>query len=509
MQTALHLTESQRGFFGLVARAAFANPFSPQRAEADLKLGGATAATPPGERIALMMKEISVRVAGLAASEGADIRRYQGADHEMLRTSLMFDAFHQFIPRIDQHIETQVKAGDKPVAVKFAGDLLDLLSRRGFASGESAHILAVAFQLRRAYYFIARSLAGSSPCMLEFKRRLWNNIFTSDMPEYGRLLWNRLEDFSTLLLGETGTGKGAAAAAIGRSGYIPFDEAKGTFAESFMRAFVSINLSQYPDPLIESELFGHRKGAFTGAIDHHPGVLARCSPHGAIFIDEIGDVGIPVQVKLLQVLQDRAFSPVGSHDRLRFHGRVIAATNRPLAELRARGDFRDDFFYRLCSDVIVVPTLRQRLAEDPRELAVMLGGLVERLVGTPSPALVQRIDDTLTQSPGATYAWPGNVRELEQAARRILLSGAYQPQPAGAADAAPSSLAQAMEQGSLDAEQLVAAYCRLLHHRLGTYAAVAQRTRLDRRTVKKHITQGPAWPSAEECGGGRGGRSGG
>jgi protein tyrosine phosphatase (PTP) superfamily phosphohydrolase (DUF442 family) len=498
MRASLRLSESQREFFGLVSQAAFSNPFGPKRAEADFKLGGATSATPPRERIALMIKEISVRVAGLEASGEADIRRYQGADHEMLRTLLMFDVFHQFIPRIDQHIEIQIKAGDKPVAVSFAGDYLDILSRRGFASGESAHILAVAFQLRRAYYFIARSLAGASPCMLEFKRRLWNNIFTNDMSEYGRLLWNRLEDFSTLLLGETGTGKGAAAAAIGRSGYIPFDAAKGAFAESFMRAFVSINLSQYPDPLIESELFGHRKGAFTGAIDHHPGVLARCSPHGAIFIDEIGDVGIPVQVKLLQVLQDRSFSPVGSHDRLRFHGRVIAATNRPLAELRACGDFRDDFFYRLCSDVIMVPSLRQRLAEDPGEMAAMLGGLVERLVGTQSPELVQRIHDALTQSPGGTYAWPGNVRELEQAARRILLAGAYHPQPSGAADADHSSLAQAMERGLLNAEQLMAAYCRHLHRRLGTYEAVAQRTRLDRRTVKKHITQGPALPSGEE-----------
>lgn len=266
------------------------------RAEADLKLGGATSATAPQERVALMMKEISKRVAELEAAGMADIRRYQGADHETLRTSLLFDAFHQFIARIDRHIEAQVKAGDKPAAATFAAELLDLLARWGFEAVEARHALAIFFQLRRAYYFIARSLVGTSPCMLEFKRRLWNNLFTGDMPQYEQLLWRRLEDFSTLLLGETGTGKGAAAAALGRSGYIPFDESKGAFVESFMRAFVSINLCQYPESLMESELFGHRKGAFTGAIDHHQGVLARCSPHGAIFIDEIGDVGIPVQV---------------------------------------------------------------------------------------------------------------------------------------------------------------------------------------------------------------------
>jgi DNA-binding NtrC family response regulator len=500
MPKSLQLTESQRGFFRLVAQAAFSNPFGPQRAEADLKLGGATTATPPQERVVLMMKEITERVGGLEAGGMADFRHYQGADHGMLRTSLLFDAFHQFITPIDRHIEAQIKAGEKPVAATFAPELLGLLARRGFDAGEARHALAVFFQLRRAYYFIARSLVGTSPCMLEFKRRLWNNLFTGDMPQYEQLLWRRLEDFSTLLLGETGTGKGAAAAALGRSGYIPFDEAKGTFVESFTRAFVSINLCQYPESLMESELFGHRKGAFTGAIDHHQGVLARCSPHGAIFIDEIGDVGIPVQVKLLQVLQDRAFSPVGGHERLHFHGRVIAATNRPLGELRAQGEFRDDFYYRLCSDVITVPTLRQRFAEDPGELETMLDALVTRLAGSPSPELVRRIHAALMRSPGAAYAWPGNVRELEQAARQILLTGGYHAQASGTTDADSSSLAKAIERGSLDAEQLVAAYCRHLHQRLGTYEAVAKRACLDRRTVKKHITQGPPLPSGEEVG---------
>ena len=184
MPKPLHLTESQRGFFGLVAQAAFANPFSLKRTEADLKLGGATTATPPQDRIALMIGEISGRVGELETAGRADIRRYQGAEYEMLRNSLLFDAFHQFIPRIDQHIKAQTKAGDKPVPVAFAGELLDLLVRWGFEAGEARHALAIFFQLRRAYYFIARSLAGTSPCMLEFKRRLWNNLFTGDMPQY-------------------------------------------------------------------------------------------------------------------------------------------------------------------------------------------------------------------------------------------------------------------------------------------------------------------------------------
>src|SRR5262249_46053651 len=159
---------------------------------------------------------------------------------------------------------------------------------------------------------------------------------------------------------------------------------QGRFAESFMRSFTALNLSQFPETLIESELFGHRKGAFTGAVGAHEGVLARCSPYGSIFLDEIGEVGAPVQIKLLQVLQERTFCPVGSHDAVRFRGRVIAATNRPLDALRGRGLFRDDFFYRLCSDMIHVPTLRQRLQEDPGELRTLLGYAVANLIGEPA-----------------------------------------------------------------------------------------------------------------------------
>src|SRR5438552_12916529 len=185
-------------------------------------------------------------------------------------------------------------------------------------------------------------LIGQSPCMKELRRHLWNNIFTHDVRCYDRYLWNRMEDFSTLLLGETGTGKGTAAAAIGRSGFIPFDEKKGCFAESFTRGFIALNLSQYPETLIESELFGHKKGAFTGAIEAHEGIFSRCSAYGAIFLDEIGEVSASLQIKLLQVLQERTFSPVGSHETLRFRGRVIAATNQPIDHLRQR--IRDDFF---------------------------------------------------------------------------------------------------------------------------------------------------------------------
>jgi transcriptional regulator with PAS, ATPase and Fis domain len=299
-----------------------------------------------------------------------------------------------------------------------------------------------------------------------------------------------MEDFSTMLLGETGTGKGLAAAAIGRSGFIPFDEKTQSFKESFVKTFISINLSQFPEQLIESELFGHKKGAFTGAIETHQGILARCSPFGATFIDEIGEVPVPVQIKLLQVLQEREFTPVGSHLREKFQGRVIGATNQPLTELRMKKRFREDFYYRLCSDVIEVPSLRQRLRENPREIFILLTFIIERIVGRKSLELVEEIGRKITEQQPEHYPWPGNIRELEQCVRQILLNGVYKWQQAACSES--GALADRIDQGKISASQLLGFYCSSLYAQLGSYEAVARVTRLDRRTVKKHIvTSGP------------------
>ncbi len=203
----------------------------------------------------------------------ANLRPYSGEQRETMRMVLLFDAYERFRSALDELVTQQIDAGETPAPAPFAREVLGLLAKRGLAEEESLRVLAIFFQIRRAHHFIEEGLIGTSQCMREFRRHLWENVFTHDIRHYERTLWDRMEDFSTLLLGETGTGKGTAAAAIGRSGFIPFDAKKGRFVERFMRGFVSINLSQFPETLIESELFGHRKGAFTGAVEAHEGDL--------------------------------------------------------------------------------------------------------------------------------------------------------------------------------------------------------------------------------------------
>lgn len=479
------LSEGDRLFFERVTRCAFTNPFGDERQDADRDAAGLSAGE-WDEALERLLAELDRRLAALAGTcPAVDRNRFRKEDADRVTTGILFHLFHRNMGRLDELIRRQLDAADASCEADAAMEIFHALLSHGLGRDEAEQYVAIFYQLRRAFYFIANGLTGGSPCMTQLRKRLWDNIFTHDIRWYVRGFWNRMEDFSTLLLGETGTGKGAAAFALGRSGFIPFSSRQRRFTESFTRAFVPINLSQYPEALIESELFGHRKGAFTGAVERHDGVFARCSPHGAIFLDEIGDAREPVQIKLLQVLQQRTFSPVGSHEALRFEGRVIAATNKDLNALRREGRFRDDFFYRLCSDQIALPPLRQRLRETPSEMERLVAHILKRLSGNADGGILDHVLTALERGVGRSYDWPGNVRELEQAVRCVLLTGRYGGDTG--TRGGDAAWREALEHGDLTAKELTVAYCRELYRRHGRYEEVARRTGLDWRTVKKHV----------------------
>ena len=452
MTTRRTLSSADREFFSLVSQAVFANPFSDERDRLFAEIAHFPGEGSDDEWRQQVGATVSRRLESLAANGArvCHIGDFGERDREVLEIACLFDTYHRYLAQLDALILEQIQAGDEPCKVDFATSALDELTARGFSRSEAQQYLAMFYQLRRAYYFINRQLVGRSPCMKELRRHLWNNVVTHNVRWYAHYLVRRMEDFSTLLLGETGTGKGTAASAIGRSGFIPFDEKKNRFVESFTKAFVSINLSQFPEMLIESELFGHRKGAFTGACEDHDGIFSQCSPHGAILLDEIGEVAVPVQIKLLHVLQEREFSPVGSHERCRFEGRVVAATNRPLSELRD-GAFRDDFFYRLSSDVIAIPPLRQRLSECSEELDELLAHVMSRMTGD-STDLVDPIRERIKKVLPSNYDWPGNVRELEQCVRRILLTNEYSIADRAGPTTQSEALFRTIETGELNAQ---------------------------------------------------------
>ena len=490
MQSRLvRLDETATRFFDILSEIIFTNPFGVERAAVERLAIKGTAILKPrrGEHhfmalIPLLDAELGrLRAAGVHTLD--DVLEEQRAG---LRHAFLFRVYHRHVADFDTLIGAQLEQPHQAVEASFADDAMRELCSVGLRPEESVHYFALFYQIRRAYYFIARALIGESASMRRLREALWNNVFSYDVRLYDAVLWSRMEDFSTLLLGETGTGKGSACAAMGRSSYIPFDQRRRRFVASFTDAFIATNLSQFSESLIESELFGHRKGAFTGAVDDHRGLFARCQEYGTLFLDEIGDVPASVQLKLLTVLQERVFTPVGSHQQQRFSGRVIAATNRPIEALRSSGRFRDDFFYRLCSDMITVPALRVRIAESPGELEALVRLLIERMTGADADNLVDMVLTSLRRDLPDAYAWPGNVRELEQAVRRVLLTQRYEGEVSVGADESVA-LATQFREGTLSATELTARYCKLLYARHGTYEEVARRVGLDRRTVRKYV----------------------
>src|SRR5438132_2179558 len=209
-------------------------------------------------------------------------------------------------------------------------------------------------------------------------------------------------DSTVLIAGETGTGKELVARAIHRR------------SRRASRAFVAVNCAAIPRDLIASELFGHEKGAFTGALQRRLGRF-ELADGGTIFLDEVGELAPDTQVALLRVLQEREFERVGGRERIRVDVRVIAATNRDLTAAVADGTFRQDLFYRLHVFPVEMPPLRERREDIPMLVEYFIG-CYGRRAGKKFRRVSKRTLDSLQ-----SYPWPGNVRELQNVIERSVI----------------------------------------------------------------------------------------
>jgi sigma-54 interacting transcriptional regulator len=372
---------------------------------------------------------------------------------------------------------------------QFQFDFAQLLSipHLNMPSGyEPGHLFACFYQVRRAFRYIFRSIVGASMRAARLRAAIWQSIFTHDIRRYRRWMFRKIPDITTLITGPSGTGKELVARAIALSAYLPLDPRTKTFARHSEELFHPLNLSALSPTLIESELFGHRRGAFTGALEDRAGWMEVCDQHGAVFLDEIGDLDPAIQVKLLRVLQLRTFQRLGDTTTRQFRGKIVAATNRDLMARIREGGFREDFYYRLCSDLITTPSLHEQLSACPTDLHGMILFITRRLAGDEAESLAHEVESWINMHLGENYPWPGNFRELEQCVRNVLIRREYTP-PQPAIKGGGEALAGELETGSLTADQLLRKYCTLVYGRTRNLEETARRLMLDRRTVKAKV----------------------
>ena len=327
------------------------------------------------ERVDLLITDIK-----MPGMDGMDLlRRVRQASPET--QVIVITAFGT----IEMAVEAMKAGAFEYVTKPFNRDELSLAVRKALRLRSLEHDNArLRREVEKKYGF--ENIVGDSP-LLQQVFRLIEKVADSDAP--------------VLITGESGTGKELVAKAI---------HFRSLRAD---RPFVAVNCAAIPRELLESELFGHRKGAFTGAVRDKMGRFEEAGS-GTLLLDEIADLPVELQAKLLRALQEREFTPVGGSGVTRFEARVIAATNRDLEGDVAEGRFREDLFYRLAVVPIHLPSLRER----PEDIPLLVAHFLRTLGAGRKVTVSREAMDALKRHP-----WKGNVRELENNVERLLVLG--------------------------------------------------------------------------------------
>jgi transcriptional regulator with AAA-type ATPase domain len=482
-----------------IGRLGFINPFGDERRALEARILGEDAVAPSAWSRPLewspedpVLQAIQHRAEAEWKSVQARLARGERAserERELIRGIALYVLYYRY----EQAFYLEIIADDASPTIDFydafCDDFTELLEHVGPPSwGRTpAQLFAVFFQSRRAFHFVYHQILGTSRAAAHLRSSVWESVFTHDPLRYLNHLQGRMHEVSTLILGASGTGKELVASAIGFSRFIRFDVTRRRFRSNFRNQFYSLHVAAMSKTLIESELFGHKKGAFTGAGEDRAGHLEGKWPSDTVFLDEIGELDGEVQVKLLRVLQSRKFHRLGDTQPREFGGKVVAATNRDLSEEMAAGRFRGDLYYRLCADVIHTPTLREQLGGDLEELRHLVSVIVQRILGSTDPELIDQLVCSIDASVGASYAWPGNIRELEQCVRNLLIHDRYTPPEAVPAKRGLQALFSDMEGAQADMDRVMSAYSTWVYAQKGSFEKAAETLGVDRRTVSKHV----------------------
>lgn len=489
------LSKADRQLLSAVAGLAYSNPFLPERITyekaalgKDFQAAGPVwsaavtdpDATPPN------VTAIHVKLEDAIGRVRTDLGAAADLDPEEM---VLYEESVHYLLYQRYYMEFVVTSGKYGFFRRFLNDwnYLGHIPGKNFESSlDPVHVFACFRQIQRAFYEIYNNIIGNSMPAARLRASVWQSVFTQDMRRYRRTMYRKMGEFPTLISGPSGTGKELIARAIAGSRYVPFDPNRAEFLDPHGDSFLAINVAALSPALVESELFGHRRGAFTGAIGDRKGWLEMCPPLGSVFLDELGEMDLSIQVKLLRVIETRRFAAVGDTAEREFRGKLIAATNRDLAKEIQAGRFREDLYYRLCADLVPTPSLADQIRDTPAVLNELLYYMTRRTAGDEIDECLPQVKDWIKTHLPRGYDWPGNYRELEQCVRNVIIRGSYRPMDRGG-DQAENELLRRFRSGEFTAEELLEQYAAEVYRLTGSYEESARRMGLDRRTVKAKV----------------------
>jgi DNA-binding NtrC family response regulator len=349
---------------------------------------------------------------------------------------VLYTLWDDYGPRFQRLIDK--KEVEVPFWDEFAERHHGYLRYPGLSAPEPGHLLSLLYEAYRTWHFVRSLILGSSPLAAATRASLFRASMTGNLCIYADGLYSRMHEIPVLITGETGTGKDLAARCVGWSRYIPFDAEKRRFATTYDGDFHARSICEMAGSVLESELFGHKRGSFTGATADKIGCLALPQRYGTLFLDEIGELPLDVQAKLLRPFENREIVPVGETRPRPIPGQLVFATNQDLEAMCLAGTFRRDLYERMKAVRIHMPPLHAMLAQAPGDLRIYVRASVAAKID--SPARVEALTDRVVASIHAGHpdpGWSGNLRALKHYTEYYIVTDGHVSGPAAPAAASP------------------------------------------------------------------------
>jgi transcriptional regulator with AAA-type ATPase domain len=438
----------------------------------------------------------------VAATAGALEQGVGGTDHELTvyRGAALYRLFDEYGAELQRLIDED--GVDVPFHDAFLARYRSLFRHRGMGLSvpEPSHLLALFYQARRAWYFASTKILGGSKSARAARLAIWRANLARDACAYAGGLYRVMDEIPVLITGETGTGKELAAECVAWSRYIPFDAGARRFVRRPREDYHRRNFCEVPDELVESALFGHKRGSFTGATADSPGFFGLPRANGSLLLDEVGEIPRHVQAKLLRPIQNREYTPVGDNHPREIQGRLMFATHRDLEIMCREDTFRPDLLERMNGAHVHMPSLGQILAEAPGELRTYVRAFVGKRIDPPEQA--EAWTETVVASIHAQrphHPWRRNLRELQHYTERCLLGDAdpLAPAPATTTPASPPAatttpppsseiLGRRAKAGEVTLDEVARAYVTCMYALTGENASeTARRAKIDRKKVSR------------------------